>query len=65
MADANLVVRYNALIATLRTVHRLLRSGRVSRGLELLVEALDGVLSDDGESGESEAPEADEPVPVA
>ena len=56
-----LVVRYNALIESLRAVHRMLRRGRVSRGIQMLEEALDGVLSDDGESGESDAPEADDP----
>ena len=59
---ANLVVRYNALIESLRAVHRMLRRGRVSRGIQMLVETLDGVLSDDSDSGESEEPEADEPV---
>ncbi len=52
---ANLVVRYNALIESLRAVHRMLRRGRVFRGIQMLVETLDGVLSDDSESGESEA----------
>ena len=61
---AGAVAQYNALIESLRAVHRMLRRGRVSRGIQMLEEALDGVLSDDGESGESEAPEADEPVPV-
>ncbi len=60
--NANLVAHYNALIESLRAVHRMLRRGRISRGIQMLEEALDGVLSDDGESGESEAPEADEPV---
>ena len=53
---ANLVVRYNALIESLRAVHRMLRRGRVSRGIQMLEEALDGVLSD--------ASESDEPEPV-
>ena len=53
-------MRYNALIESLRAVHRMLRRGRVSRGIQMLEEALDGVLSDDGESG-SDAPESDEP----
>ena len=65
MASAReLVARYNALIESLRAVHRMLRRGRVSRGIQMLEEELDGVLSDDGESGESEASEADETVPV-
>ena len=55
-------MRYNALIESLRAVHRMLRRGRVSRGIQMLEEALDGVLSDDGEGGESEEPETDEPV---
>ena len=49
---ANLVVRYNALIESLRAVHRMLRRGRVSRGIQMLEEALDGVLSDASESDE-------------
>ena len=53
---AELVVRYNALIESLRAVHRMLRRGRVSRGIQMLEEALDGVLSD--------ASESDEPEPV-
>ena len=61
---AELVVRYNALIESLRAAHRMLRRGLVSRGIQMLEEELDGVLSDDGESGESEASEADETVPV-
>ena len=56
---AELVERYNALIESLRAVHRMLRRGRVSRGIQMLVEALDGVLSDDSESDE---PQPDEPV---
>ena len=58
-----LIDRYNALIASLRAVHRMLRRGRVSRGIQMLEEELDGVLSDresdsgeSGESGESAAP---------
>ena len=64
---AELIVRYNALIESLRAVHRMLRRGRVSRGIQMLVETLDGVLSEDSDSGESEEPEVDEPVaePVA
>ena len=49
---AELVVRYNALIESLRAVHRMLRRGRVSRGIQMLEEALDGVLSDATESDE-------------
>ena len=49
---AELVVRYNALIESLRAVHRMLRRGRVSRGIQMLEAELDGVLSDDGESDE-------------
>ena len=56
MAVANLVAHYNALIESLRAVHRMLRRGRVSRGIQMLEEALDGVLSD--------ASESDEPEPV-
>ena len=47
---AELVVRYNALIESLRAVHRMLRRGRVSRGIQMLEEELDGVLSDATES---------------
>ena len=36
---AELVVRYNALIESLRAVHRMLRRGRVSRGIQMLEEA--------------------------
>ena len=61
---AELVVRYNALIESLRAAHRMLRRGIVSRGIQMFEEELDGVLSDVGESGESEASEADETVPV-
>ena len=62
MASAReLVARYNALIESLRAVHRMLRRGRVSRGIQMLVEALDGVLSDDSESDEPDEPVA-EPV---
>ena len=56
---AELVVRYNALIESLRAVHRMLRRGRVSRGMQMLEEALDGVLSEDSESDEPEASVAD------
>ena len=49
---AELVARYNALIESLRAVHRMLRRGRVSRGIQMLEEALDGVLSDATESDE-------------
>ena len=56
---AELVVRYNALIESLRAVHRMLRRGRVSRAMQMLEEELDGVLSEDSESDE---PETDEPV---
>ena len=49
---AELVVRYNALIESLRAAHRMLRRGLVSRGIQMLEEELDGVLSDDGESDE-------------
>ena len=59
-----LIDRWNALAAELRVVHRHLRAGRVSRGLQVLVELLDTLdgLSDgesdsgySNESGESEA----------
>ena len=50
--NANLVAHYNALIESLRAVHRMLRRGRVSRGLQMLEEELDGVLSDATESDE-------------
>ena len=43
-----LIDRWNALAAELRVVHRHLRAGRVSRGLQVLVELLDSLdgLSD-------------------
>ena len=50
--NANLVAHYNALIESLRAMHRMLRRGRVSRGLQMLEEELDGVLSDATESDE-------------
>ena len=59
-----LIDRWNALAAELRVAHRHLRAGRVSRGLQVLVELLDTLdgLSDgesdsgySNESGESEA----------
>ena len=56
---AELVVRYNALIESLRAVHRMLRRGRVSRGIQMLEEALDGVLSDASESDEPAEPVQD------
>ena len=58
---AELVARYNALIESLRAVHRMLRRGRVSRGIQMLEEELDGVLSDATESDEPDEPVA-EPV---
>ena len=63
-----LIDRWNALAAELRVVHRHLRAGRVSRGLQVLVELLDtldglsdgesdsGYSNESGESGESAAP---------
>ena len=50
------IARYNALIESLRAVHRMLRRGRVSRGIQMLEEELDGVLSDATESDEPEQP---------
>ena len=55
---AGAVARYNALIESLRAVHRMLRRGRVSRGIQMLEEELGGVLSDATES----AAESDEPA---
>ena len=55
--NANLVAHYNALIESLRAVHRMLRRGRVSRGIQMLEEELDGVLSDATESDEAEQPD--------
>ena len=57
MANANFVAQYNALIESLRAVHRMLRRGRVSRGIQMLEEELDGVLSDATESDEAEQPD--------
>ena len=63
-----LIDRWNALAAELRVVHRHLRAGRVSRGLQVLVELLDtldglsdgesdsGYSNESGDSGESAAP---------
>ena len=62
---AELVVRYNALIESLRAVHRMLRRGRVSRGIQMLEEALDGVLSDASESDEPAEPEPVQDITLA
>ena len=50
MDRVNLVAladRYNSLIDSLRAIHRALVRGRVARGIEMLADELDGVLSDD------------------
>ena len=69
-----LIDRWNALAAELRVAHRHLRAGRVSRGLQVLVELLDTLdgLSDgesdsgySNESGEADALAATAPLPGA
>ena len=60
MASARELVA-NALIESLRAAHRMLRRGRVSRGIQMLEESLDGVLSDATES----EPEPAEAMPAS
>ena len=65
MASARELVA-NALIESLRAAHRMLRRGRVSRGIQMLEEALDGVLSDATESDEpAESEEPAEAMPAS
>ena len=57
-----LIDRWNALAAELRVVHRHLRAGRVSRGLQVLVElldTLDGLSDGESDSGESDSGESE------
>ena len=58
MDRANLVAlaaRYNSLIESLRAIHRALTRGRVARGIEMLADELDGVLSDDSATDSAES----------
>ena len=65
MASARELVA-NALIESLRAAHRMLRRGRVSRGIQMLEESLDGVLSDATESDEpAESNEPAQAVPTS
>ena len=65
MASARELVA-NALIESLRAAHRMLRRGRVSRGIQMLEESLDGVLSDATESDEpAESEEPAEAMPAS
>ena len=59
---AGAVAQYNALIESLRAVHRMLRRGRVSRGIQMLEEELDGVLSDATESDDAAEQPANMPA---
>ena len=66
MDRVNLVAladRYNSLIDSLRAIHRALVRGRVARGIEMLADELDGVLSDDDGTDSDSATET-APVPA-
>ena len=67
MDRVNLVAladRYNSLIDSLRAIHRALVRGRVARGIEMLADELDGVLSDDDGTDSDSATETAPAAPV-
>ncbi len=66
MDRVNLVAladRYNSLIDSLRAIHSALVRGREARGIEMLADELDGVLSDDDGTDSDSATET-APVPA-